>query len=801
LTINKADATVTANSDTSLVYNGAVQSVNGFTATGLVDGETTLVLAGVTAGASGTNAGTYAITASGTDSNYNLTFVDGSLVIAKAALTATATAPNKVYDGNAHAATVLIITAGLVGNESLGVTSTGSFNSKDVLTANTVTIASASLANGSHGGLASNYSLAGGQTVAASITPKQVTLAGSAGLVKTYDGHAALPSGSLGHGSVSGLLDGEVVGVVGAPVFDSADAGARTLLQGTVALTGDASPNYSLAWTTGSGNITPRDLVVSGITVDDKVYDGNTAASVNTSSALLAGLVNGDVLNISASGQFVDKNVAADKTVTLTSSYSGDDASNYRIVSQGSTTASITRLTQVTWTGGSSGNWFDPANWAGGAVPDLANVSEVVIPAGVTVTFGDTLVAPAERGPVQIDRLGALGNLDMTAGTLNIGAGGVALAQFVQSGGALSNEGDMRIGSLLQSGGSMTVDGALAVTEDFEQGRDGSIAVRGAVDITDTRGGLILGNLVSGGPLTLRSQDGDIRQAPGTTLVAQDSASISARTANGQAADVVLAEAANDFRGRVDLDARNAELVDRNGLVLGVSTLTGDLRLTSTGALGLGQTSVGGRLLVDSNGGDVTQSGALVVNGGIDINAGAGGISLTHQGNRLGGQVQLAADGGVTVLGVTSTGGGAAENMAASTAASTAVRAATNAATQALTLVGTARGGAMGASSASGTVFGGMAIAGKTQPLSVSLGEVPETGERVGQVRFMLNDTAGQGLEYEAELVGSTLRIRALSANSASAVARDLVIEAALQALESQLVVPRSRVSVAYLAL
>jgi filamentous hemagglutinin family protein len=80
-TIAKADATVTANSN-SVTYNGSEQSVSGFSATGLVNGETIAVLDGVTgASASGTNAGSYDTSLAGTDENYNLTFVDGTLTI------------------------------------------------------------------------------------------------------------------------------------------------------------------------------------------------------------------------------------------------------------------------------------------------------------------------------------------------------------------------------------------------------------------------------------------------------------------------------------------------------------------------------------------------------------------------------------------------------------------------------------------------------------------------------------------------------------------------------------------------
>jgi len=357
----------------------------------------------------------------------------------------------------------------------------------------------------------------------------------------------------------------------------------------------------------------------------------------------------------------------------------------------------------------------------------------------------------------------------------------------------------MGIGSLVQSGGTTAVQGALTVTEDFEQGRNGSIVVRGSVSITDTRGGAVLGNLTSGGPLTVRSLDGDIRQAAGTTLVAQSAASFTARTSSGLPADVILTEAANDFMGRVDLSARNAELTDRNGLALGTSALTGNLTLASNGDMDLGQGSIGGRLLARSNGGDVTQTGALLIDRGTDLAAGAGRIDLNRPDNRLGGLVQLAASGGVTVQG----------------ASSAAANAATNAATQALTTqAGGQSAGATGSGVATGGGTGAPGAMGQTvaaRPLSVSMAVMPLAdglpsallGESPGRFLFELADTAGRDVAYEAELIGTTLRIKVRSSNGvvdASSGTRDSVIEAALQALEAQLAVPRSRVSVVYLA-
>jgi filamentous hemagglutinin family protein len=87
LTINKADATVTANSKT-VRYNGKPHSLSGFSATGLVNGETISVLSGVSGDSiKETDVGTYSTSLSGSDENYNLTFVDGKLTINEALVT------------------------------------------------------------------------------------------------------------------------------------------------------------------------------------------------------------------------------------------------------------------------------------------------------------------------------------------------------------------------------------------------------------------------------------------------------------------------------------------------------------------------------------------------------------------------------------------------------------------------------------------------------------------------------------------------------------------------------------------
>ena len=103
-----------------------------FTVVGLLGNEiAATALSGVTAsGATATNAGTYSNSLSGSATNYNLTFVNGSLTISPATLTLTGT---QAYNG-----TAVIYGAGLtahgVNNESFTVSGSADLISKHVQT-------------------------------------------------------------------------------------------------------------------------------------------------------------------------------------------------------------------------------------------------------------------------------------------------------------------------------------------------------------------------------------------------------------------------------------------------------------------------------------------------------------------------------------------------------------------------------------------------------------------------------------------------------------------------------------------
>ena len=110
--------------------------------------------------------------------------------------------------------------------------------------------------------------------------------------------------------------------------------------------------NYTITLGTANSYVVGKQAItVTNISASNKEYNGNTEATIDVSLASFTDLVDGDTVTVSATGTFSDKNVDTGKIVTLSETYAGTDRNNYTITSQGSTTANITQLASVTWTG------------------------------------------------------------------------------------------------------------------------------------------------------------------------------------------------------------------------------------------------------------------------------------------------------------------------------------------------------------------------------------------------------------------------------------------------------------------
>ena len=85
-----------------------------------------------------------------------------------------------------------------------------------------------------------------------------------------------------------------------------------------------------------SVTIGKKDIVISGIAAQDKVYDGTTAATLVYDQVVYGGIVEGDVLTVTADGAFTDANAGADKTVSISHlTLDGASIANYQLAAEG----------------------------------------------------------------------------------------------------------------------------------------------------------------------------------------------------------------------------------------------------------------------------------------------------------------------------------------------------------------------------------------------------------------------------------------------------------------------------------
>jgi len=116
-----------------------------------------------------------------------------------------------------------------------------------------------------------------------------------------------------------------------------------------ISIAGADAGNYTFNTTASTtANITPKELTVTGVTANNKAYDGTTAATLNTTSATLDGKISGDIVSLDAAhavGTFATKDVGINIPVTVSGlAISGADMGNYTLTQPVGITANITAV-------------------------------------------------------------------------------------------------------------------------------------------------------------------------------------------------------------------------------------------------------------------------------------------------------------------------------------------------------------------------------------------------------------------------------------------------------------------------
>ena len=298
----------------------------------------TITFSGITLG--GKNAGNYEIANAFSIDNGKITPLTVSLSGTEVA--------SKVYDGNNTANISKVGTlGGTIKDDDIRASVGGAeFDTKNVAEKKTVTVSGLTLT----GDDAGNYVLDKTTvTVNADITPLTLSLSGTQAANKVYDGGTAAEILDVGTLDKKVAGDAVFVNVRSAEFNDKNVARKKTVTVSGLMLAGEDAGNYLLDKTTVTSiaDITPLTVSLSGTAVANKVYDGGTVAKVSNVGTL-GKAIQGDDINVTAvSAEFIDKNVAEKKTVTLSGlALAGKDAGNYLLDKTTATAiADITPLT------------------------------------------------------------------------------------------------------------------------------------------------------------------------------------------------------------------------------------------------------------------------------------------------------------------------------------------------------------------------------------------------------------------------------------------------------------------------
>jgi len=266
----------------------------------------------------GTHAGNYLAPAN--------TSFSGAITRKALSITGTPVLQARDYDGGRMAqVTNPGSLSGVLAGESVSMQATATYENKAVGNGKSATV-SYSIS----GSDALNYTAPSDAFGTGDIRPKQLTV-NDFNLVSTkeYDGSA---SSTINNVACSGMIPTDDVQVSAIATYNSSAAGTNKPITVTYTLAGDDSGNYlkpadSIA--TATGEITRKQLRVSGTTPTmNKVYDGTAFAAIS-SQGTLDGIVVGDTVTFSAVGSYNDKNASQTKTVTVVYTLAGADSANY----------------------------------------------------------------------------------------------------------------------------------------------------------------------------------------------------------------------------------------------------------------------------------------------------------------------------------------------------------------------------------------------------------------------------------------------------------------------------------------
>ncbi len=236
---------------------------------------------------------------------------------------------NKTYNGNTTAPITGRSLDGVIGAEVVDVTGgSATFADKHIGDNKTATAVGFALTGTDSG----NYTIDTINTTTGNVNPRSITITAVTDS-KTYNGTTS----SDGEPIITSDFSPPVAVVDTAnfmQTYDNKNAGTGKTLtpSGTVDDDNDGN-NYDFTFVDDTtGIITQKELTVSGLSVADKVYDGNTDANISGTPSLVDDVENDDIsLTGTAAGEFDTANAGVNTIAVSGLSLTGDDEGNYTL--------------------------------------------------------------------------------------------------------------------------------------------------------------------------------------------------------------------------------------------------------------------------------------------------------------------------------------------------------------------------------------------------------------------------------------------------------------------------------------
>lgn len=137
--------------------------------------------------------------------------------------------------------------------------------------------------------------------------------------------------------------------------------------------------------------INKKSVTVSGITADDKTYDGNTTATLDYAGAAFGGKLDGDTLTVTATGTYDNADAGENKAVNITNpALGGDSAANYALASGGQQTTATAAINKATLTNVSAAQNGTLTYTGEAQTPEVTTTATAVNSQTVTFTYSKT---------------------------------------------------------------------------------------------------------------------------------------------------------------------------------------------------------------------------------------------------------------------------------------------------------------------------------------------------------------------------------------------------------------------------